>query len=62
MFNDLEGQVERIYTDMIEFIYYMRGSIRLEEALEMTTIEKNLSIKWLNKYLEKEFKRPHPNY
>lgn len=62
MFLDLEGQIEKIYTDMVEFIYYMRGSIKLDEALEMTTIEKNIAIKWLNKYLEKELKKPHPNY
>ena len=40
----------------------MRGAISLEEALEMVTIEKNIAIKWLNRHLEKEFKRLNPNY
>lgn len=62
MFAEFEGQIERIYTDIIELIYYMRGSISLSEGLELTTIEKNLTVKWLNKHLEKEYKRPNPNY
>lgn len=62
MFSDLEGQIEKLYMDAIELIYYMRGAISLSEALEMAVIEKNLAIKWLNKHLEKEFKRPYPNY
>lgn len=62
LFADLEGQVEKIYTDVIEFVYFMRGAISLSEALEMIAIEKNIAVKWLNKHLEKEFKRINANY
>jgi hypothetical protein len=62
MFGDLEGQIEKIYMDAIELVYYMRGSIGLSEVLEMVTIEKNLTIKWLNKHLEREMNKPHPIY
>lgn len=62
MFADLEGQIEKIYMDAIELVYYMRGAVSLSEVMEMVTIEKNLTIRWLNKHLEREFKRPYPNY
>lgn len=62
MYHDLEGQIEKLYMGVIELIYYMRGAVTLTEALEMVTVEKNLTIQWLNKHLEREFNRPHPNY
>ena len=40
----------------------MRGAISITEVMEMTTIEKNIAVKWLNKHLEREGKRLHPNY
>lgn len=62
MFADLEGQIKKIYTDSIELVYYMRGSISLSEVLEMVSIEKNITIEWLNKHLEREMNRINPNY
>lgn len=62
MFTDLEGQIESIYYDNIEMVYYMRGAISLYESFEMTTVEKNITIKFLNKHLEIETKKRVPNY
>jgi hypothetical protein len=62
MFKDLEGQIEKIYYDNIEMVYYMRGAISLYESFEMTTVEKNITIKFLNKHLELESKKRVPNY
>ena len=62
MIQDLEGQLENIYMNSIEIIYYMRGAISMDQIMDMTTTEKDLTTRWLEKRLDKELKREHPNY
>lgn len=58
----LGDQVEKILYDITELTYFMRGGLQYNDALELTTIERQIFSKFLNKYLESEVKKTKPNY
>lgn len=62
MFIELEGQKKNLIKDTVELTYFMRGALQYEDALELTTLEREIHTTFLNKHLEKEVKKVNPNY
>jgi len=62
MFDRLSREAEQIIENIIELVYFMRGSVGYEEMLRRTHGERQLIHQFLNRRLESEKKSPHPNY
>lgn len=62
MFAELEAQIQALYNEAVELVYYMRGGVPLSEALELTRIERITIQDFLKKHLESESKKMNPNY
>lgn len=62
MWSDLEGQIEKIIQEVIELVYFMRGSVSMDEAYEFTRYEKSLISKFLENRFKNEINKSHPIY
>lgn len=62
MYKDLGDQVENLILNIIEIVYFMRGGLPYDEAMELSILEKSLYQTFLNKHLEREVKKLYPNY
>lgn len=51
---------EALLDNVIELIYYMRGSVTYNDVMHMSRIERNATADFVNKQLEKVSKMAHP--
>ncbi len=58
MFSDLGGDVKQIYTEGIDLVYFMRGSVSISEMKQLTRLERDYIKKYIEKRLEDEMKKP----
>jgi putative cell wall-binding protein len=58
MFDEFEGDVKKIYTNGIDIVYFMRGSISITEMKQLTPLEISYIRKYIEKRLEEEMKKP----
>jgi hypothetical protein len=56
----LELEVKNILTSALEISYFSRGAYSYETVLNMTAVERDLAINFINKRLEAAAKMPHP--
>jgi hypothetical protein len=62
MFQQLQRDVQKIIDNVIELVYFMRGSLSYEEAMMRTRGERDRIGAFLQKRLKEESKRAMPNY
>lgn len=62
MINTLAIDVRNLLKSAIEIAYFSRGSVQYESVLNMTPLERDLAIEFINKRLEAAGKSPFPVY
>lgn len=62
MFLSLQREITGLIDNVIELVYFMRGSISYEEMMRRTPGERERISQFINKRLEKEAKKMYPNY
>lgn len=62
MINSMAIDVRNLLKAAIEIAYYSRGSIQYDKVLEMTPLERDLVVEFINKRLEAASKSPFPVY
>jgi len=62
MFNMLKGSSAKLIENVIELVYFMRGSIQYDDMMYRTPGERDLISDFIERRLKVESKREHPNY
>ena len=62
MYNSLSRESEGIYNNVISIAYFMRGGITYDDLMFRTPYERDLINTFLEKRLDAESNRLHPNY
>jgi len=60
MINSLAFDTRNLLKAAIEISYFSRGSWSYESVLQMSPLERDLAIEFINKRLEAASKSPHP--
>jgi hypothetical protein len=60
--NSMAKDVRSLLNQAIEISYFSRGAIQYETVLQMTPLERDLAIQFINKRLEIAAKSPFPIY
>ena len=62
MFNQLQDEVRNLINQVINIVYFMRGSIQYESMLNRTPAERQLFADFISRRFEVEKDNPFPNY
>ena len=62
MFAQMSVDRKRIISNIIQLVYFMRGSVQYRDMIDMSQIEREAVGEFIEKRLEQESKKMHPNY
>lgn len=62
MFTRMQGERRRLLEDVIQLVYFMRGSIQYKDMMNMTMVERQAVSEFIEKRLELEAKKMYPVY
>jgi len=62
MINSMATDVRNLLNSAIEIAYFSRGALPYQTVLQMSPLERDLAIKFINKRLEIAAKSSHPVY
>lgn len=62
MINSMALDVRNLLKSAFEIAYYSRGSVQYDKVLEMTPLERDLAVEFINKRLEAAGKSAFPVY
>ena len=62
MFGQLQREARNIISEIVQLVYFMRGSIQYHDMLQMTYGERDIVKSFIEKRLEDESDKPYPNY
>lgn len=62
MINSLAIDTRNLLKQAVEIAWFSRGSIQYESALNMTPLERDIVIQFVNDRLESQKKNPNPVY
>jgi hypothetical protein len=60
MINSMGIEVRNLLKAAVEIAYFSRGSIQYEQVLQMTPLERDITVEFINKRLELASKMPFP--
>lgn len=62
MFGQMTAERQRLLTNIVQLVYFMRGSIQYQDMFEMTMVERDAVSDFIEKRLEIESKKNYPIY
>lgn len=62
MFNRMRMETRGLLKEVIELVYFMRGSIQYNDMMAMTPVERELIGDFIKGRLDQERENPHPVY
>lgn len=62
MFRQMNTDKGNIISNVVELVYFMRGSIQYKDMMNMSLIERQEVSTFIGKRLEVESKKLHPQY
>lgn len=62
MFLRMQGDRRKMLEDVIQLVYFMRGSIQYRDMMNMTLVERQAVAEFIEKRLELEGKKMYPVY
>ena len=62
MFKVLNDSFKSLIREVIELVYFMRGSIQYEEMMHRTPGERELMSDFISERIKQEIRNPNPNY
>lgn len=62
MFARMRRNTELLVKDVIQLVYFMRGSIQYHDMMFMTYVERQLVSEFIKERLERERDKPNPIY
>jgi hypothetical protein len=62
MINSMGVDVRNLLKQAVEIAWFSRGSIQYETALNMSPLERDIAIQFVNERLEGQKKSPYPVY
>ncbi len=62
MFTDLRADINNLISNVIQLVYFMRGSIQYSEMMNMSHAERQIVSEFISERLEQESKRHTPVY
>lgn len=62
MFSQLNAAAKSIIKNVVEIVYYMRGSVQYDDIMWRTPVEKQIMEEFIRERLESESKKPYPVY
>ena len=62
MFSRMNANVKRLVDTLIELTYFLRGGLQYRDALQLTFIERQQMLEFLERRLEVEAKKTYPQY
>jgi hypothetical protein len=58
----MQGDRRKMLEDVIQLVYFMRGSIQYRDMMNMTLVERQAVAEFIEKRLELEGKKMYPVY
>lgn len=62
MFADMQGVRKNLITNIVQLVYFMRGSIQYKDMMDMSLVEREAVSDFISTRLEQESKKQHPQY
>jgi len=62
MFKRLQDESSALVRSVVDLIYFMRGALHYDEAMNMTPGERDIVKEYIKNRLEQEKDNPYPNY
>lgn len=62
MFQQFQAEAKGVIEECVTLTYYMRGALQYEDAMMRTHVEREVMSEFIKEHLERESKKPNPNY
>lgn len=62
MFSHMSDEREGIVSGIVQLVYFMRGAIQYRDMMDMSLVERMAVSRFIERHLEHESKKMHPQY
>jgi hypothetical protein len=62
MFAKYNKEIRMLLRGLVQIAYYMRGAVQIDELKNMTHVEREMMVEFIEKRLEIEKDKPFPQY